>query len=316
MPVSTLPRQKLLWFFLLATGFSYLGLRLLPLVLGEDFILMSLAEVLVYSWGPALAAVVTQLLLYRGSMARYGWNRKRFSFRWIFIAMLLPVAVVASTVGVVFLLGNLAGIPGFGQVVLDFSQQLASTSPIFPDASRFGLAVADGPPPIPGTSTIFFTVLILGMLGGATLSLLFYVGEEVGFRGLIQTETRSLGFLGGSFVTGALWGLWQLPLIWELNASPGLSAFFWQALATLGFGIAVAFPLAYLSSKTRSIYASATFLGVLGNIGGLGRFFFLYDDPLFSGVSGLAGMFVFLAITYLILRYDRAFVEKYPEMRY
>lgn len=54
-----------------------------------------------------------------------------------------------------------------------------------------------------------FIIAILTTLIGS-------VGEEIGWRGFMQTEaTKELGSFKGSIVTGLLWGLWHVSKIWQ-----------------------------------------------------------------------------------------------------
>jgi len=54
-----------------------------------------------------------------------------------------------------------------------------------------------------------FIMAILTTISGS-------VGEEIGWRGFVQTEaTKELGPFKSSIVTGLLWGLWHVSKIWQ-----------------------------------------------------------------------------------------------------
>ncbi|MEM9985155.1 MAG: hypothetical protein AAF804_08680, partial [Bacteroidota bacterium] len=113
---------------------------------------------------------------------------------------------------------------------------------------------------------------------------------------------------------GGIYGLWQLPLIFfsQPQAFAGVDWMF-AMLAILGFSIAISFPAAWLTIRSRSIYASATFLGVMGNLAPL-SFFFTYNvHPLIGSTTGFAGMLTLLVITFLIIRFDHLMGEDYDK---
>ncbi len=302
--------RKILLFLALAFSLSLLGLYLPNLFLEGEGLFRPFLQLILYSWGPAFATLVVQRLIYRQSMAGYGWNRKHFSLRWIAIAAGLPLVLVLGTLGTIVLLGNVAGLPGFGEVILakvshaDWLGSHVNGQSIWPWFNY---------PMMPSQLwSLIALILTLGIVGGATFNLMYLTGQEVGFRGFLLRETRSLGFLGSNLVIGGIYGLWQLPLM--LFYQPALMSFsgvFWALMATVGFSIAVSFPAAWLTIRSRSIYASATFLGVVSNIAPL-TFAFTYGvNPLLGSAQGFVGMLVLLGITFVILRYDRRMVESY-----
>lgn len=315
---------KIFLFLLLSLVLSWLGLYIPGFLLEEGSIVEPLLQLFMYSWGPAAAVIILQKFVYQESFAKYGWNRKHYSFKWILATLFLPVAVIAGTVGSVFLLGNLMHLPGFGEVIMGdpaFTKELyfLKNTLLSEDlATWFSASIGDFGYEVfmPQEYWIFvLLILVIGMIAGATFNLVFNVGEEMGWRGFMVVETMPLGFLGSNLIIGGLWGLWNVPLV--LHLVPDISIdVIWGIVALIGYSIAISFPMAYLSLKSRSIYASATFYGVMNNIGLISFFFIWNENPLFGSVKGLAGMLVFMAITYLIIRYDPKFVEEYKEKFY
>lgn len=303
---------KISLYLLLSTGLSWAGLVVADFFSDPESLLSPIFSLLAYSWGPALAVLVMQKLVYRESMARYGWNRKHYSLRWILTTLFLPIGVVLGSVAVVFILGNVLHVPGFGKV-----------APVNPE---FGQMIFDKISPWLGqtflhiympTSMIYLFVglAVLGIIAGATFNLLFNVGEEVGWRGFMLIETRSLGFLGSNLIVGGLWGLWSMPYFLYNYPEP-TADLLWFLFANVGYCVALSFPLAYFALKARSIYASATFTGIINNLAILSALFVVDGDPLLSSTKGFAGMMVFLVITFFIIRYDEKFVEEYPKLFY
>ncbi|GAB4420519.1 MAG: hypothetical protein OHK0039_34190 [Bacteroidia bacterium] len=306
---------KIFAYLLLVFGLGTMALQLPELFFSPGTevgdLAIPLLKMLLYSWTPALAAWTTQRIIFQEPVGHLGWHRRYFSFRWILGAVLVPLVLVAGTVGVTFVLGNVLHIPGFGLVLLGEPSLQALPGPF---ARLLTLIPAAMPPEV---GTLLAIMLVGGIFFGATFRLLFTAGEEMGWRGFMVEETRSLGFLGSGLVNGVLWGLWLLPLQFS-SAEPwswGLETF-QTVLGTLGITVALSFPLAYFALKTHSIYASATITGILGNIAIIAGFFIFDADPALAGVDGLAGMLVLLAITWAIITFDKAFVEQYPKLRF
>ncbi|MEO0895245.1 MAG: CPBP family glutamic-type intramembrane protease [Bacteroidota bacterium] len=302
--------KKVLWFLITALILGWLSLWLPTLFMGQQDDIRPIVQLLGYVWSPALAVLFIQKIIFKESLARYGWNRKYFSLRWIALAVFSPILLCLASLGIVLLMGNWLRVPGFGEVILNGQHtfEFFTANPAFQFVwNYFHIA-------IPGdVFGIIMTFLIVGILAGATFGLLLTTGQEVGWRGFMLAESRKLGFIGSNFVIGSLWGLWQIPLALYINGSPILeSGILMEFLALLGYSVALSFPLSWLAVKTRSIYASATFNAVMNNVGGLSLFFLYEGDPLLTSPTGLAGMLVLLLITFLILRFDRKFVEDYP----
>lgn len=300
--------QKITLFLLLAFTLSVLGWYVPGWLMEGDSLFLPFLRLMAYSWGPGLAALAVQRGLYGQSMRGYGWNRKYFSLRWIGSAVALPFAVIGGTLGLVYLLGNLLHLPGFGEIVLGQNWPMWVPHP-YPFLGNETLAL---PPEI---GSLLAVLVLVSTIGGATVSLAWLSGQELGWRGFMLVETRSLGFLGSNLVIGGLWGLWLFPLF-LFQQQPeliSLGDLFWNLLRVEGYAIALAFPLAWLTIRSRSIYASATFYGVFANLAPM-ALFFTYDlDPRLGSPEGLAGMFVLLLLTFLIIRFDRGMTERYDE---
>ncbi|MEL6132003.1 MAG: CPBP family glutamic-type intramembrane protease [Bacteroidota bacterium] len=323
-------RQKVLVFLAFTFGLGALAAFLPMLLLDPHSMFFPFVGPIAFAWTPALAAIITQRWVYKESMAKYGWNRKRYSFRWIGLTILAPFILVLGSLGVIFLLGNVLHIPGFGEVItqtLDvawiaqyppvynmdfFNQWLLHYAGI--DIVQF--ANIQG---LPGEiASLLIMLTVIGLISGLTFGMIYTVGEEVGWRGFLLTETRSMGFVESNFIVGGLWGLWNLipyAIYNNLTLLP-LSDTLWEMAAIVGFCVAMAFPLAWLAQRTRSIYASATVTSILNNVGAMGMIFLYDGHSLLASATGLAGMMVLLFITFLIIRFDKKFVSDYPNLFY
>ncbi|MEO0473469.1 MAG: CPBP family glutamic-type intramembrane protease, partial [Bacteroidota bacterium] len=305
--------NKIVIYLSLAITISLAGVHL-PLLFGmeEGEMFTTIAQLLLYSWGPALAVMLIQRFLYKGSLEVYGWTRRHLSFPWLFRAMLWPLGVTAGIIGFAFVLGNLFGLPGFGEVIMGDPMggseaagwfrpylEVLYTGPMMPNELWFAIAM----------------LVVLGPILGATLNLFFNIGEEVGWRGFMLAETKKLGFMGGNFITGILWSVWALPLFF-LYPPEMEGETLWYVVGLFGYNISMSFPMAYLSLKSRSVYPAAIFAGVMSNLSAIPFFFIWGEAELLGGAKGLVAMFALLLLTFLILRYDPKFVEDYPELEF
>ncbi|MDP5170281.1 MAG: hypothetical protein NWR72_08540 [Bacteroidia bacterium] len=308
-----LARPNVWMFVMLACAISWVGL-LIPewFLSGSDF--TPFLQIFLFGWGPAAAAVVMKKWVYSSSIKGLGWNRKYYDFRWITLTIFGPLAVMAATLGVVFLLGNVLNLPGFGRIEIGSAGSTDLHVIALNDSFSFILA-----PIMSAFDANFWTTfgILLGLLLliGATVGLLLQMGSEMGFRGYLLRELQPLGFLGSNTLLGLLVGGWQCLML--LHFLPGWSVDYLPVfLSILGYNLALAFPLAWLSLKTRSVYASATFSSVLSQVSALSMLFYWNSNPLLAGVNGMAGMIVLMIITGLILRFDKAFVDRYEHLVY
>lgn len=61
-------------------------------------------------------------------------------------------------------------------------------------------------------------LLALSYVASVTVNALFALGEEIGWRGLLQSSLEGvLGFRAATLTTGVVWGLWHVPAILVLG---------------------------------------------------------------------------------------------------
>src|SRR5215203_5306059 len=125
------------------------------------------------------------------------------------ITGMILLALTLLTFLFVGLLGNTHLLPDFGQI--DFSQQNVTHRLKELARSKMNtenVEIPDIPPKL-----LFVAMLLQGIIGGSILTLPIMFGEEFGWRGLMLTETRRLGFFKANAFIGLVWGIWHLPII-------------------------------------------------------------------------------------------------------
>jgi membrane protease YdiL (CAAX protease family) len=92
-----------------------------------------------------------------------------------------------------------------------------------------------------------------------TLSMAFALGEEIGWRGFLAPQlTARFGFKAGALLTGAIWTIWHLPLVffadYNNTAATGLGV---ACFAVLLLGMSVI--MAWLRLSSGSLWTAAVF---------------------------------------------------------
>ena len=82
------------------------------------------------------------------------------------------------------------------------------------------------------------------------------------------------------------------------------------------FCIAFTFPMTYLNFKANSVLASAAMRGTFGIVAAVCVFLIMGGSELVGSITGIAGIIFFSLATLLILKFDKGFVEAYPELRF
>ena len=315
--------KKIFSFLFLASGISYFAL-MIPQYVEIESLWAMLLVILLYMWGPGIAAWMIHKVVHGGKMQTLGFRSGRMDIKWLLAATVAPLGILAGLLGVVFLMGNVLSTPGFGQVVLSGAGIEGGfgtrTSPYRSKSSGINALLFDklslladmmGSLMEGEKLGTFFLMLLIGLVFGITLNLVFTLGQEIGWRGFMLRQTQHLGFEGSNLVTGLTWGAWAI--------APAVLMGYWDLFPlTLAVSscIAMSFISSWLSLKCGSVFASAAFHGVLGATGGLGMMLIEGGDPLISGVGGVAGIIVFMGVAWLILTRDRSFVASYEDLRY
>lgn len=151
-------------------------------------------------WVPALASVITRLVLREGfgdvSFRFGGWR----GIRAVIAALLFPALVGALAYGCAWAIGLAQFVPPAG----------GWYTGIQPGELRFALVVL--------TATV----------AGGSIGLVTAAGEEIGWRGYLLPRLQQAGVSSPLIVSGLIWGVWHVPAIvtgqYTAGSSPILSA--------------------------------------------------------------------------------------------
>lgn len=191
---------------------------------------------------PGAVALALQRLAYRERMTEPLGLRFRPN-GWFLVAWLLPPLVMLAALGFSLLLPGARYSPAMGGLHAEM-------------ASFRARVAGAGLPPIGA-------MLLLGLAMGPTANAIGGLGEELGWRGFLYEDLATLGFWRASAVTGGLWALWHVPLLFEGYADR--DAPLASAAGTLAFALAAAPLFHVVRSRSRSVVACGVMHGTLGS---------------------------------------------------
>jgi membrane protease YdiL (CAAX protease family) len=222
-------------------------------------------------------------------------------FLWVPVVHLLFCFLA---IFLVVLFGNIMHLKGIGTFSLD---------PELLHVRFKELAVASGKtsvPPIPFSPLMLLIISIVSsvFLGGV-VNVVFTLGEELGWRGFLYREMRSLGFWKANLLIGTIWGLWHAPIILQGHNYPDhpVAGVFMMVPFCISLGII----MSWIRLKTNSVLAPALLHGMLNAVGG-GILLFCYDYvDLLGSVAGLTGIFACFLMVIIIAITDKKTIEMY-----
>ncbi|MEM0481998.1 MAG: CPBP family intramembrane glutamic endopeptidase [Nitrososphaerota archaeon] len=112
--------------------------------------------------------------------------------------------------------------------------------------------------------------IISGYISSITINSLFALGEEIGWRGYLQTELEAAGYstLRASILVGLIWGLWHASAILLLGQNypenRPLGVVLFAAFTTI-----LSYPFAALRRFSSSVIPAASLHGAINAIWGL-----------------------------------------------
>jgi uncharacterized protein len=185
-------------------------------------------------WSPALAALLTCRL--KGlSLQSLGWSWG--TWRWQWLAFAIPLGYTALAYAIVWILGY-GGFP----------------DPKFIESTRSSLGWTGAP----DAAVLIGYFLLIGSAGMA-LSMAFALGEEIGWRGFLSPAlTTRFGFRTGALLTGAIWTIWHLPLVFFADYNNSAPSWFGVTCFT-ALMLAMSVIMSWLRLRSGSLWTAAIF---------------------------------------------------------
>lgn len=311
--------RKLFLYLLISYGLSWaISAFIFYGGISENGVLGSFLIGFLYMWGPALAVLIVQLGIYKEKLRPYGWQFERLRWPWLLANLLLPLAMILATLAVVFLLGNLLGLDGFGRVDLTKAGMLLRMQELVQQTGQDPSQLEESGSlftdlPVPGW-VLLPLMMLLSVIPGATINLVFAFGEELGWRGLMLAETKHLGYWRSALLIGLAWGLWHAPLILMGHNYPDAPY--------LGVGMMVIFCVATSllmnlpALRSGTIVGASAFHGVTNAIAGSVLIFVHDADSVLGGPAGLAGALGALLVALPLLWAQRHTLANWSQLSY
>jgi membrane protease YdiL (CAAX protease family) len=284
--------RKVGLYLVFAFGISWTSALILyasgiPLASLPGIVVLALA----YMPAPAVAAWIVQKKIFGGTLGVYGLRLRGTRLRGLLASIAVVWLLALGTLGLVSILGNGAGWTAAGRVSFD-PQQIARQIQTL--ASPGDTATESTPLPDPSPMLLFTLLLVGGTISGVVVNAAFGFGEELGWRGLLQTELEPLGRARSTVAIGVIWGIWHAPVILQGHNFPGHPLA--GVLMMIGFTTAASFPLAWSREATGTIVGPSVLHGVLNALAALPLVFVAGANPLIASPAGLFGTAVLAVI--------------------
>jgi membrane protease YdiL (CAAX protease family) len=258
-----------------------------------------------YMFAPAIAALITQKLIWKEPLRDLGLRMPRMP--WMVVAWLLPVLVVVVALAFSLFVPGVSLSTGLDGLL----EKLASMLPPG-EVARAQREMGQTILAKPGVLLFFSIGQVL--MAGPTINAIAALGEELGWRGLLMNELKSLGFWRSSFAIGFFWGLWHLPMIINGYNYPGYPIL-GPVMMTL-LTILLSPLIGYVTWRAGSVYAAAVFHGTFNAAASL-AIFLSGGTVLVVGMTGLAGMLTLLlanvALWFYLRRREIVFDDRVRE---
>lgn len=260
-----------------------------------------------YMTAPAVAVLLLQKTTYMADLqADYGLVWRNINYRQLLLVPAFFILLLVIMFLSVYLLGNILGISTMG--VVEFSE----LSVKYRMAQITGQAGMDIGKPLPVPPIVLlFGGIISAMIAGCTVNLLFAMGEELGWRGLLLRETRALGFWKSNLFIGFLWGLWHAPVILLGHNYKNYPGFGMGMMILLC--IAWSFMFSYLRDKTQTLLAPAMLHGMINGVGGLLPLYIVGGNELWTSPAGVIGILAGLTLLLGIILFDRDYIKNFTK---
>ncbi|MGK2229952.1 MAG: hypothetical protein ACI9QA_000100 [Methanobacteriota archaeon] len=248
------------------------------------------AVAVVYMFGPLVSVSVVQIR--RGERVAPAVGARISLSPWLVVAWLTPAVV--ALLAVVFAVAH----PD-GGLVTSAATVVESYGPSFSAERAASMKRRLRGVPL---SFVVGSILVTGLIAGATVNAVAAFGEEAGWRGLMLYELSDESFWHASALIGLTWGVWHIPLVvqgYNYPSAPVVGIF-----AMVAFTLLATPPLNYVRLKAGTIVAPSIFHGTVNAtasvsvvaVGGVSR---LVTG---AGVAAMAGL---ATVNVVMVVYDR-----------
>lgn len=206
--------------------------------------------------------------------------------RWVLVAWLVPLVLLFPIAGLGVLFGG-----GYSRTM---NGMLSSYGAVLPSAQIAAIQVELAGLPVHPA----LLALPLAAIAGLTVNAVLAFGEEAGWRGWLLRELEPLGCWWASLVTGALWGLWHVPIVLQGHGTDGHPLF--GVGATVALCVVLSPVLTWFTRRSGSVVGAAVFHGTLDAGAGLPLLVVDRLDDRWVGVTGVSGILVYLGVSVLL----------------
>jgi hypothetical protein len=233
--------------------------------------------------GPAIGAVVAVRGLPKGERGGVLAIARPKLDRWLVLAWLVPLLLVgAATLASGLVPGVAVRSPAAGLVAtLDAA-----------DPGKSGRLTAFPP------AVLSLLLTLQAAVMGAALNVPMMLSEELGWRGLLWSQWRSLGFWRHAAMTGFVWGVWHAPLISLGHNYPGMPV--------SGIGLMIVFcmlltpALHLVRDRGGTVWHACVFHGTINASATLGTLCIAAPSWVGRGITGMPGFVVLAASVVLV----------------
>ncbi|KDR95749.1 CAAX protease self-immunity [Peptoclostridium litorale DSM 5388] len=252
-----------------------------------------------YMLVPGTVAIFVRKFIYKEKIKEAFGISFRIN-RWFFIGWIAPAAFAFLTLGISILIPGVEYSPNMEGMFERFKDVLT------PEQTMQMKEQIDLMPVHP-----IWMALVQGLLAGVTINAVAAFGEELGWRGFLLEEFKSMGFWKASLAIGFIWGVWHAPLILQGHNYPQHPKV--GVIMMIAFCMLFTPLLNYIRIKSKSVIAVSIAHGTLNGVYGISIMLIIGGNDLLVGITGIAGFAALAAINTILLIYDR-YLEKEPVM--
>jgi uncharacterized protein len=249
-----------------------------------------------YMFMPMIVALIVQKGIFKEPVVQ----PLAISFKinpWFFVAWFLPIFIAFAVMGVSLLMPGVSFTPDMSGF---FNSMSGTLTPEQLDQVKQQLAALTVHP-------IWLAVLV-SLIAGTTINAVLGFGEELGWRGFLLKQFGFMGFWKSSALIGFIWGIWHAPLIllgFNYPDHPQLGV-----LMMVIWVMAISPLFSYIRLKARSVIASSVFHGSINAVPLLAILLITGGSDLTVGITGLAGIIVFVLADICLFIFDRFFTKE------